>query len=198
MNGNYEKIVKDNILKVFEMYSPEELSTNLPAVKQGQGFAFRAFGFDCRLEPDGIRLNGKPETGVLGILITLYALHSKPEPMIVEPVKSFKDFPDSMPYVGAFATHTEQILVPDVEKIEKVKSTIVETHEGELSSGHGDFSFILKPLPKIALKYIFYLADEDFPASVTCLFSNNARRFIPLDGLADVGEYTSKKILDLI
>jgi hypothetical protein len=48
------------------------------------------------------------------------------------------------------------------------------------------------------LCYIFYRADEEFPASVTCLFSNNAPDFMPIDGLADVGEYTSKKILALI
>jgi len=54
------------------------------------------------------------------------------------------------------------------------------------------------PLPKIALCYIFYEADEDFPASVTCLYSNNASSFLPIDALADVGEYTSKKILTVI
>ena len=62
----------------------------------------------------------------------------------------------------------------------------------------GDFSFILYPLPKIALCFIFYLPDEEFPASVTCLFSANALSFIPLDGLADVAEYTSKGIIGLI
>ena len=46
--------------------------------------------------------------------------------------------------------------------------------------------------------YILYEADEDFPAAVTCLYSSNADRFMPMDGLADVGEYTSKKIIDLV
>lgn len=41
------------------------------------------------------------------------------------------------------------------------------------------------------------IGDEEFPASVTCLYSNNARMFLPIDGLADVGEYCSK-ILELI
>ena len=54
------------------------------------------------------------------------------------------------------------------------------------------------PLPKIALCYIFYEADDDFPALVTCLFSNNVNQFLPVDGLADVGEYISRKILNLI
>ena len=41
-------------------------------------------------------------------------------------------------------------------------------------------------------------SDEEFPASVTCLFSANALSFIPLDGLADVAEYTSNKIIQAI
>jgi hypothetical protein len=39
---------------------------------------------------------------------------------------------------------------------------------------------------------------ENLPASVTCLFSANAMAFMPLDGLADMAEYTSKKIISLI
>ena len=62
----------------------------------------------------------------------------------------------------------------------------------------GDFSFVIYPFPKIALCYIFYEADDDFSASVTCLYSNNALSFLPIDALADVGEYTSRKMLDLI
>ena len=54
------------------------------------------------------------------------------------------------------------------------------------------------PGEKSAERYIFYEADADFPASVTCLFSCNANRFLPMDGLADVGEYTSRKIVALL
>ncbi len=60
----------------------------------------------------------------------------------------------------------------------------------------GDQAFVVYPLPKIALCYILYESDEDFPASVTCLYSRNADQFMPIDGLADVGEYTSKKIIE--
>jgi hypothetical protein len=47
------------------------------------------------------------------------------------------------------------------------------------------------------LNYIFYLADDEFPASATCLFSNNALSFLPIDALADTGEYCSRKIIEL-
>ena len=105
-----------------------------------------------------------------------------------------------MPYHGAFATNSERILVPHVLQIKEHRDILLEVFDGKPNPADaaGDFSLLLYPLPKIALCYVFYLPDEEFPASATCLFSSNALSFIPLDGLADVGEYTSKKILQLV
>ena len=105
-----------------------------------------------------------------------------------------------MPYVGAFTTHTEKPLVPQVHKIKESVQIVFETLKAEEAPDGtgGDFSFIVYPLPKIALCYIFYEADEDFPALVTCLYSNNANQFMTVDGLADVGEYCSKTILKMV
>jgi hypothetical protein len=105
-----------------------------------------------------------------------------------------------MPFVGAFATHTERILIPRVAEIETAQKTIVENLRGRdaFSLAGGDFSLRVCPLPKISLCYIFYREDDEFPASVTCLFSSNAPTFLPTDALADVGECTSRKILNLL
>ena len=199
MSNNYAKIVQDNLKKLFENL-PTDLADALPAQQNGDAFLFEAFGETCEIRSDGIFLGDVQQTGVIGILISLYALNTKLETCLIEPLKAFKDFPNSMPYAGAFVTHTQQILVPYVEKIQVSTHRIIATLNGCESPSNvgGDFSFMVYPLPKIALSYIFYEADEDFPASVTCLYSNNALSFLPIDGLADVGEYTSKKILDLI
>jgi len=87
-----------------------------------------------------------------------------------------------------------------VPKIKARIEFIIEQLSGQPapSSVSGDFAFVVRPLPKVYLCYIFYEADEDFPPSVTCLYSANANRFMPMDGLADVGEYTSKTILEII
>jgi len=105
-----------------------------------------------------------------------------------------------MPYTGVFATHAQQILVPHASQIKAFMNQICRQLNGDKApkTMGGDFGFIVHPLPKIALCYIFYLADDEFPASVTCLYSNNANFFLPLDALADVGEYTSLKIIDII
>jgi hypothetical protein len=199
MGDNYAIIVQDNLKKLFENL-PKDLARALPATQNGDAFLFEAFGETCEIRSDGIFLGEVQQTGVIGILISLYALNTKLETCLIEPLKAFKDLPNSMPYAGAFVTHTQQILVSHVDAIEESRNRIIETLKGcETPAGiGGDFSFMVYPLPKIALCYIFYEADEDFPASVTCLYSNNAHTFLPIDALADVGEYTSKKILDII
>ncbi|MFC1811483.1 DUF3786 domain-containing protein [Thermodesulfobacteriota bacterium] len=199
MSDNYAKIVQGNLEKLFRNL-PAGLELKLPGDREADRFVFDAFGESCEITPDGIFLGGVRAASVIGILISLYALHAKLDPYILEPLKAFKDFPNSMPYAGAFATHTQQILIPHVERIAEFKNRIMKQLRGQEapSDAGGDFSFVVHPLPKIALCYIFYDADDDFPASATCLYSNNAGSFLTIDALADVGEYTSKKILELI
>jgi hypothetical protein len=200
LESNYAKLVQDNIKRIFQQRSLEDLARCLPGVQEDNGVSFPAFGGKCRISPEGVFLNGNPEQGVPGILVSLYGLNAGPETCVLHPFRAFKDFPNSGPYAGAFASHTQNILIPHAEKIEAKTGAIRQALNGQNAPGDtgGDFSFVIFPLPKIALCYIFYLADEDFPASVTCLYSHNALSFIPIDGMADVGEYSSKKILQLL
>jgi hypothetical protein len=199
MNTNYQHIIEDQLGRLYA--NPKEgLEGALPAHREGEAYYFRSFGEACCLESNGITLSDTPETGPKGLLIALYATHVKHDPIQLEPFKAFKDLPDSMPYHGAFNMNSEQILVSRVTQIKERRDVILKAFDGESNpaGAAGDFSLLLYPLPKIALCYIFYLPDDEFPASATCLFSRNALSFLPLDGLADVGEYTSKKILQLI
>ncbi len=198
MTGAYEKIVRHNLDRLYRDL-PKDLERALPARHRERRFVFPAFGQRCVIAPDGITLDGRLQTGPVGILISLYALHAEPRETRLQPLRAFKEFPDSMPYAGAFAARTEQALVPAVAAIGPVAGRIVEAFGGHSAPEGvgGDFAFVLYPLPRIALCYIFYEADEDFPAAATCLYSANADRFLPTDALADVGEYTSSRILSL-
>ena len=196
MGDNYSIIVDGNVKRLFEERNNDPGYVP-PGKRMENGFEFAAFGEICQVSTGGIYLAGEKQEGVLGIIISLYMLNTDPEPLIMAPFRSFKEFRDTAPYHGAFATHTERILVPRVGGIKQAAGLIKEKMNGcdAPETVGGDFAFVVRPFPKIALCYIFYEADEDFPPSVTCLFSNNADRFMPNDGLADTGEYTSKKIL---
>ena len=200
MTDNYAAIVRENIRSLLETRSDIDILKCLPGRRKGDAFVFDAFGETCRIQPDGIYLGEAQQEGPVGIVLSLYALHARPFECVLEPLKAFKDFPDSMPYVAAFAANTQNLLVPHVDRIRERSKEIITILDGQriFSDIGGDFSFMVRPVPKIALSYIIYEADEDFPASVTCLFSNNAPAFLPMDGLADLGEYTSKKILEII
>ncbi len=197
--SNYEDIIKNNLQRLYSQI-PADLAEKLPASQTDNGFLFSAFGESCHITPETIKIGDNAETGPAGIVISLYALQIDAVACQLTPFKAFREMPDSMPYVGAFASHTERVLIDHIDKIELEADRITQQFNGSQKERKdaGDFSFILYPLPKIALNYIFYRADDEFPATVTCLFSHNAAAFLPTDALADTSEYTSKKILDIL
>ncbi len=199
MQSNYSTIIKDNLQKLFAL-DLNERAAALPAQVEGDVLTLKAFGAQCRLTAEALTLDGQTEKGPKGIIISLYALHAVNEASLLEPFKSFKEIPNSAPYVGAFANRTEQALVAAVERLNGDREAVYAKLDGTdaPASVSGDFAFVVRPLPKISLCYVCYLPDEDFPAGVTCLYNNNAQLFLPTDALADVGEYTSKTILELL
>ena len=90
MDNSYAKIVVDNLAKLYGNL-PGDLAIALPAQQEGESFIFDAFGEKCRVQPEGIFLSGEKQSGVLGILISLYLLHAKSEPCVLEPFQGFKD-----------------------------------------------------------------------------------------------------------
>lgn len=194
--SQYATIMKENLKTAFRR-PVTELALAAGAQTEGGGLLMQAFGEACRINADRVTLAGREPDDPRGLLISLYLLHATFDDVTLEPMKAFKDLPGSMPYQGAFRANTELILVPAVQTIQRHKEEIAARWDGSNWAG-GDFAFLLRPLPKIALAYIFFLADEEFPPSTTCLFSSNATSFMPLDGLADVAEYTSRGILALL
>ena len=199
MGTNYERIARQHLYRLFTQL-PVGLESMLHAEKRGDRFYFRAFGGDCCFGPDMITLSGKRIVDPRVVLISLYAIHASPEPIRLEPSMPFRDLTNSMLYQGAFRAHSESMLVSHVRSINEKQQTIKDTLDGQdgLAESGSDLSFILFPLPKMALCYILYLPDEEFPGSVTCLFSANALSFMPINGLADVVEYTPKGIIEII
>jgi hypothetical protein len=200
MSQNYLKIRNDYLKKAWAR-TPTGLAGALPArLTEAAALSFRAFGEDCLLTETEITLAGAPATGPRGLLIALYASTVRDLPVQLDTLKSFKELPGSMPYQAAFAANAERLLVPQVTAIHGQQEMLAAVFSGHLNCEppSGDFAFTLYPLPRVPLYYIFHLPDEEFPASVTCLFAANALDFMPLDGLADVAEYTGKRIKSLV
>jgi hypothetical protein len=193
-------IIRNAYLRKAWARAPAELSRCLPAELQGESLRFRAFGEECRLTETEITLGGQTAAGPEGLLLALYASQVPELPVQLQPLRSFKDLPHSLPYQGAFAVHAEGSLIPQVTGLHLHQERIASIFSGQINAQppSGDFSFTLYPLPRVPLYYLFHLPDEEFPAAVTCLFAANALDFMPLDGLADVAEYTAKKMLAVL
>ncbi len=196
MTTQYEKIILKNLDACFSDPDPD-LAGRMGAKPCEDGFCMQAFGETCRVAPEGIRFEETLRKDPQALLISLYAVNSCHDAIRLKPFKSFKEFPGSMPYQAAFSANAERILVPHVPVIQEKSDAIKEAFQG-FEGEDGDFSLVLYPIPKMALYYIFYMPDDEFPASATALFSANALSFMPLDGLADVAEYTSKKIIAMV
>ena len=196
MTTNYEKMIHENLSGLFEKLPPN-LEARLGASKSGGGFSLQAFGEEAWFDHEKVTFRGQKDVDPKGLLVSLYATHAGPGKIQIEPYKAFKDFPRSMPYHGAFSANSERVLIPHVNKILEKKGEIISAFNGEAEQ-QGDFSMRLYPFPKIAVCTIFYLADDEFPPSAISLFSANALDFMPLDGLADVAEYTSRKIIQMV
>ena len=199
MSQNYLDIQKEYLEKVWSR-KLEELEVALPARHEGKGFHFQAFGEPCELYPHEIILGGERLIGPEGILIALYAGRVPEEKMVLRPLKAFIQFPGSMGYQGAFKVNAEKILHSYVPRIYRHQGDLIARFSGHPNpdAPRCDFSFTLYPLPRVALYYIFNLPDDEFPARVTCLFPSNATAFLPVAGLADVAEYTTRKIIELV
>jgi hypothetical protein len=199
MSQNILSIQKEYLQKVWAR-PIQELEEAIPARHEGSAFHFQAFGEPCEIRREEIILGGESLHGAEGLLIAIYSSIVTNEPVQLQPLKAFKQFPGGMGYQPAFATNAERILIPHVESIQKRKEELIARFSGNLNKDvkRYDFSFTLYPLPKIPLYYLFNLPNEEFPATVTCLFSTNADRFLPVEGVADTAEYTAKKIIQLV
>ncbi len=199
MSQNLLDIQKDYLQKAW-LRPIDELVAAIPARYEANALHFQAFGEPCEVHREGILLGGEPLRGAEGILIAIYASVVKDEPVQRQPLKAFRQFPGGMGYQAAFALNAEKSLIPYVESIQKKQEELIACFSGTPNKEmkRYDFSFTLYPLPRIPLTYLFNLPDDEFPASVTCLFASNADRFLPVEGLADTAEYTARRIIHLV
>lgn len=199
MGEGYPAIIKEHLRAAWAR-GQEELAAALPAAPGEGSLGFEAFGRNCEVSPEGVTLGGENVTGPRGVLIALYALNVKDRPVELEPLVSFKELPGSMPYQAAFTARAEAALAPHVTAIRDRQEEITSRFSGHMNEDapSGDFSFTLYPLPRAPLFYIFFLPDEEFPASATCLFPEGATKNLPVDGLADLAEHTARGIISLL
>lgn len=75
-----------------------------------------------------------------------------------------------------------QLFGGDYEKFSETMCRLGGVFNGKLNSG--GYSWLLKALPKIPIKIVYYDGDDEFPCEVQILFDKNASRFMEFECLA--------------
>jgi hypothetical protein len=171
MTTNYERMIETNLSTLFEDL-PADLEARLGASKSGNGFSLQAFGEDAWFDHQQVTFSGKKDVTPRGASGLPLCHARKLGEIQVEPfTRRSRIFREACPITGLLAANSERVLIPHVNKILDKKNGYHVGFSWRVAEESGDFSMLLYPFPKIALCTIFYLADDEFPPSATCLFS---------------------------
>lgn len=107
---------------------------------------------------------------------------------------SFTDLPDGRFYTQAFQSYTGQPLAQafggDLAAFRLAASKV-----GGQEYPLGDAAFVFQALPRVSLLAVYWLGDEDFPASAQVLFDANASRWLPTDAYAILGSTLARRLI---
>ncbi len=59
----------------------------------------------------------------------------------------------------------------------------------------GDVSFSLKILPRVAMTFVLWKGDEEFPPAIQILFDRVVDRYLSLEDVVVLGEMTSRRLI---
>jgi hypothetical protein len=178
------------------------LEKRISARREGDEFHFKAFGQSCRLTKNGVYMDDVLDTEWAGVLVSIHALNAGEEDVQLYPLQSFKEIGGTVAHGDNWVAYGEKGLTDHAGAIHGAMDRIIAAFDGFDNKGRdgarGDFSFTLYPFPKVPQFYNFYLADDEFPASVKCLIASNAKAFLPVSTIGDVAYVTAKKMVEMV
>ena len=107
---------------------------------------------------------------------------------------SFRELPDGSFYHQAFQSYTGHELAKafgdDVPGLKRAAVTL----EGR-PEAMGELSFSFQALPRVPIAFIYWLGDEDVPASARILFDASAGHHLPTDACALLGSTLTRRLI---
>lgn len=107
---------------------------------------------------------------------------------------SFRELPQGQFYFRAFQGYAER---PLVEAVGNDITGIREAAErlGGQNIAYGDCGYAFDVLPRVRLAVVHWLGDEEFPPNASVLFDASAERYLPVDGLANLGRMLTSRLV---
>lgn len=177
-----EQIKEIGLAAIAEKMGVEMRGDAVPVSLFEQEFLVRESGIEG---PGGRELSFAEKV----VLCKYFILYPKFEPVESEEFVSYRDFPDSAPFVGGFKENAELPIAKNFGGLYgalKKASAQLGGKDPELNLGY-DVSRVFQALPDVPLLLLFNDEDEEFPASALILFQNRAQRYLDMECLAILG-----------
>jgi len=106
---------------------------------------------------------------------------------------SYRELPHGQFYYHAFQGYAERPLVQEVgNDVERLAQAARSAGGREIDYGDCGYAFDVLPQVKVAL--VYWKGDEEFPPTASVLFDASAERYLPVDGLAQLGRMVSSRV----
>ncbi|MBN1659091.1 MAG: DUF3786 domain-containing protein [Anaerolineae bacterium] len=127
------------------------------------------------------------------LILLHYLLTADGSPMADNWV-AFRSLPGGLGYEAAFhgraSGRIERTFGSDRHAFEQAAKAI-----GGEPLTFGDASFAFRPLPRLWMATVLYLADDEFPASGNVLFDGSASHYLPTEDLAVLGGLLASRLI---
>lgn len=140
------------------------------------------------------RSNEKGDLSIFTQLMILYYFFTADGYKKRDNFITFAQLPGGSMYSRAFQGYTGDDIVKvvglDIQKLIDACNLL-----GGTPVKAADASFVFSIFPKLDIKLVYWVGDEEFPSSCQLLFDESALHYLPLDGCAIIGSQLTKKIL---
>ncbi len=106
----------------------------------------------------------------------------------------YKEIPGGLLYAGVFE---KRVVDPLIREFGQTAERFLRAGiaMGGEEATFGDVSFSLKILPRVAMTFVLWKGDEEFPPAIQILFDRVVDRYLSLEDVVVLGEMTSRRLI---
>lgn len=186
----FEKTYRDYLEQIKEI-GLESIAGRMGVELRGDAVPIKLFEKEFLMRESGIEGPGGRELAFAEkvVICKYFILYPMFEPVESEEFVSYRDFPDSAPFVGGFKENAELPIAKNFGGLYgelKKAAAQVGGSDPELNLGY-DITRVFQALPNVPLLLLFNDEDDEFPAAALILFQERAQRYLDMECLAILG-----------
>ena len=127
------------------------------------------------------------------IIILHYLIQASGAPSGADLVP-YEDIPGCRAYLPVFE---RRVVRPMLAAFGNARDAFVDAGKafGGSEEEYGNGSFTLHPFPRVALTFILWEGDEDFPPSIKVLFDRSIPAYLPLEDIVVISKMAATRII---